>query len=286
MRSLAFSIVGVAVLAAACTGSGYEPQAEADAPTHSTGMLFVERIEGASAPGVQVGARFLRITGVRDEALPDLVGIPAVPQVGVCVEHGVTSPAAAPDSLRAEVRLLDVGTIRVDSEGRELSLQPRRFPDLWNVVSGVLYNAESDMPLGTWRFRATGADDSGIGGFEVSSRAPDPLANVHVNDALLPLAADASLALDRRATAIRWQRGDADDRVAIVFEGNGSLVCGARDEGAYDLDAASTERAREIVRGGGTVTVHRMRTRPFAMQGLDAASLVFDLALRARVRAE
>ena len=67
MRPIAFSILGVAVAAVACTGSGYEAQSEGDSPARITGMLFVERVEGGSAPGVQVGARFLRIVGVSDD---------------------------------------------------------------------------------------------------------------------------------------------------------------------------------------------------------------------------
>lgn len=272
--------------AAACTGSGYEPQAEGDAPARATGMLFVERVEGGVAPGVQVGARFLRMVGVSDEALPDLVGTPAMPPVDRCVERG-TAGDAAPDPLRAEVRLLDVGTIRVQAEGAQLSMAPRRFPDLWNVVSGVLYGAEADLPLGTWRFTAQGAQGLGIGAFDVSAQAPETLSLVRVGESQLPSLNGTALTLARRgAIAVRWQRATADDRIAVIFEGNGMMACGARDDGALTLDGATADRAREILGAGGTLSVHRMRSRPFSTQGLDAATLVFDLSVRARARVE
>lgn len=272
--------------AAACTGSGYEPQAEGDAPARATGMLFVERVEGGGAPGVQVGARFLRMVGVSDEALPDLVGTPAIPPVGSCLERG-TAGDAAPDPLRAEVRLLDVGTIRVQAEGAQLSMAPRRFPDLWNVVSGVLYGAESDLPLGTWRFTAQGAQNLGIGAFDVSAQAPESLSQVRVGEFSLPMPSGGAMVVARRGTLpIRWLRASGDDRIAVVFEGNGMMACGARDEGALDLDGAMADRAREILGMGGTLSVHRMRSRPFTTQGLDAATLVFDLSVRARARVE
>jgi hypothetical protein len=285
VRPIAFSILGVAVAAVACTGSGYEAQSEGDSPARITGMLFVERVEGGSAPGVQVGARFLRIVGVSDDALSDLVGTPALPRVGACVEHGTASDAAAPDPLRAEVRLLDVGPINVQTDGRLLSMQPRRFPDLWNVVSGVLYGAEGDLPLGTWRFSAQGSAGAEVGGFDVTAQAPESLAGVRVGDLTLPMPAGMVMPFAHRASLpVRWQRGAAEDRIAIVFEGNGSMVCGARDEGAFDLDGPAYDRAREIVGNGGTVSVHRMRSRPFATQGLDAATLVFDLSVRGRAK--
>jgi hypothetical protein len=283
---LALTILGVAMTAAACTGSGYEPQAEGDAPARATGMLFVERVEGSGAPGVQVGARFLRMVGVSDEALPDLVGTPAMPPVGACVERG-TAGGAAPDPLRAEVRLLDVGTIRVQAEGAQLSMAPRRFPDLWNVVSGVLYGAEADLPLGTWRFTAQGAQGLGIGGFDVSAQAPETLSQVRFGEFSLPMTSGLAMPLARRgALAVRWLRAASDDRIAVVFEGNGMMACGARDEGSLDLDGATADRAREIIGSGGTVSVHRMRSRPFSTQGLDAATLVFDLSVRSRARVE
>lgn len=285
VRPLALTILGV-MTAAACTGSGYEPQAEGDAPARATGMLFVERVEGGGSPGVQVGARFLRMVGVSDEALPDLVGTPVVPPAGRCIERG-TAGDAAPDPLRAEVRLLDVGTIRVQAEGAQLSMDPRRFPDLWNVVSGVLYGAEADLPLGTWRFTAQGAQGLGIGAFDVSAQAPETLAQVRVGEASLPTTGNLALTLARRGVLpIRWLRTVSDDRISVVFEGNGMMACGARDEGSLDLDGAMADRAREIIGTGGTISVHRMRSRPFSTQGLDAATLVFDLSVRARARIE
>ena len=89
-----------------------------------------------------------------------------------------------------------------------------------------------------------------------------------------------------RGSFVRVERATGDDRIAIRFEGDGSLVCGASDLGAFDLDVASADRAREVLRAGGTVSVHRMRAVPFTARGLDAATLVFDHSVRARARVE
>lgn len=288
MRRAVLPILALVSSAAACTGAGYEPQSEGDSTPRVTGVLFIERTEGGTGADVQVGARFLRIVGVSDAVLPDLVGTPTLPRVGSCVARGGGAPAVGvSDPLRAEVRLLDVGDVDVQAGGMSLQMHPRRFPDLWNVVSGSLYGVEGPMPMGTWRFTARGSAESGVGAFEVSEEAPETMMAVRVGDVALPLGAGLvpSLALGH-GLPVRWQRGHGDDRVAIVFEGNGSMVCGANDTGAFDLDASGVERVREVLRNGGTVSVHRMRSRPFVAQGLDAATLVFDLAVRARVKAE
>lgn len=286
MRRLALPILGAMISAAACTGAGYENLPDGDAPARVSGMLFIERSQGGTSTGVQVGARFVRFVGVADEALPDLVGMPAVPRMGACVSRGVTA-AEALDPLRSEVRLLDVGPIEVHVGARSVQLQPRRFPDLWNVVSGTLYGAEADLPAGEWRFAAGGASAAGVGGFEVAGQAPEIPMGVHVGATALPLGALQTLPI-RAAGAIqvRWEAARGDDRIAIRFEGDGSLVCGASDVGAFELDAASSERAREVLRAGGTVSIHRVRAVPFSARGLDAATLVFDHSVRARARVE
>lgn len=284
MRRLALPILGAMISAAACTGAGYENLPDGDAPARVSGMLFIERVQGGASTGVQVGARFVRFVGVADDALPDLVGTPAVPRAGACVSRGATGGEAL-DPLRSEVRLLDVGPIDAVAGGRSVRLQPRRFPDLWNVVSGTLYGAEADLPAGEWRFAAGGA--AGVGGFEVTGQAPESPVGVRVGATALPLGETETLAIPAAGLVqVRWERARGDDRVVVRFEGDGSLVCGAQDVGSLELDAASSDRAREALRAGGTVSVHRVRAVPFSARGLDAATLVFDHSVRARARVE
>lgn len=283
---------------AACTGGAYDPSgvdgvaSGAGAP-RVTGVLFVEQVQGAGA-AAQAGARFLRVVGVQEEAVSELVGAPAwpLPRVsataghGSCVErrgvsHAVQGPEASP-----EVRLLDVGPIDVTAGDTALRLTPRRFPDLWNVVSGVLYGVDSALPTGVWRFAGAGEAAAGVGPFEVSMALPESLEGVTLDEQ--PFGADGAVSLPRRGGAsVRWQRpqrGEEGDVVTVVFAGAGELRCAARDDGALDLDAATVDRARELLREGGAVSVHRLRARPFSAVGLDSGALVFDLSVRARTR--
>lgn len=285
MQRILILTTGILVTAAACTGSvpGDENAPDAEGPPRVSGVLFVERAQDGATASAQVGARFLRVTGVNDDALPDLAGVPAVPTGVGCVERG--APLRVADPSRAEVRLLDVGPIEVHAEDRVLRMAPRRFPDLWNVVSGSLYGMEADLPSGTWRFTGSGDMASGVGAFDVQAQCPEAPAGVRLGDVTLPLEADGRVALPRRGgLSVRWSRGgDVDDRIAVVFEGAGSVVCGARDEGAFDIDAATMDRVRELLHAGGSVSVHRLRTRPFMTTGIDHGALVFDLSMRAHV---
>jgi hypothetical protein len=283
-------LVGSVLVLSACTGGDFEPgsDAEAEGPPRVAGVLFVERAQGGSAAEAQVGARFLRVVGLPDAVLPDLVGMPVLPpRPGQCLERGNRAAQLATENPRAEVRLLDVGPIDVRAGDQALRMDPHRFPDLWNVVSGVLYGLEGDLPLATWRFSAQGDGAAGVGSFEVEAPAPEDLAQVRAGDAALADAAGAPVTLVRHAPlAVRWARGADEDRVAIAFEGSGTVVCGARDDGAFDVDAATVDRIAELLHAGGTMSVHRVRTRPFTAPGLDAGTLVFDLSVRARVRAD
>ncbi len=284
------ALAGLVTLSAmACTGvAGEGAPADADVPTRVSATLFVEQVfDGAQHPA-QVGARFLRIAGVRDEALPELVGVPAVPAALGCTERGARALDGM-DPSQAEVRLLDVGPIDVAS-AQATRMTPRRFPDLWNVVSGSFYGAESEGAAGVYHFNGAGSLAASVGAFDVQGAAPEVPSAVRVGDVALPLSAGSTFTLPRHGgLTVRWQRpagGDEADRVTVVFEGASTVVCAARDEGSVDIDAATMDGVRELLRRGGSVSVHRLRSRAFTAQGVDVGALVFDLSVRGRVRGE
>lgn len=299
MRRAFPTILGAVISLAACTGGGYDAGDVREDTAHTasaprvSAVLFVERSVGGVTSDVQVGARFQRVVGLSDESLTDLVGTPSMPRLDACVTQNSRAAEAASEGGRAEVRLLDVGGIDVRTAGPDaLRLSPRRFPDLWNVVSGVLYGAEGPLQLGRWRFTVDGspvgesAADAGIGRFEVEGESPDELGSVRLGEAVLPALPGSSMALHRGPLAVRWTRGKSEDRVSVVFDGDGTIVCGAHDDGAFDVDAATMDRVAEVLRNGGTVSVHRLRARAFTAVGIDSGALMFDLSVRARARVE
>lgn len=273
---------------AACANTPGGEAGDAQSEQQRMAVLFVERQASDSAGSTShVGARFVQYAGIEAAVLPDLLGTPALPAAIGCVEQGESAVDTA--NGRAEARLLDVGTIEVRAGDRVLELEPRRFPDLWNVVSGVIYSTDDDLPLGTWRFSAPGNAQSRVGAFDVEARAPEDLANVTVAEQ--PLAPGAAVVVPRHGFAVRWTRGERDDSIVVAFEGTGAerplrVVCVAHDEGSLEIDAAWADRVADLARTGATLAVHRVRARPFSAPSLDAAHVVFDLSIRGTARAE
>jgi hypothetical protein len=255
----------------------------------SSALLVVERSTAAGVPGnAQVGARFVQFTGVASSALPELLGTPSIPGSVGCSEQ---SARAAEPSERAEVRLLDVGALEVRSDGQTLALEPRRLPDLFRVVSGVVYAAEGELSGSRWQFRAAGNGTARIPAFEVEAQAPEALASLSLAEQ--PLSANTIARLPRTPFSLRWTRGEANDYVVAYFEGAtnraqdtdrpNSIVCSARDDaGALEIDAAWSERIARVA-AAGRVVIHRVRVRPFALSGVDDAAVVFDSSLVVRL---
>jgi hypothetical protein len=262
---------------------------QADAQ-HSSAVLFVERhaVETAGAPA-HIGARFVQYTGLPAASLPDLLGTPHIP-------NGATGCAERADAnldtegARAEARLLDVGSIDVRSGDRTVRLEPRRFPDLWNVVSGVIYATDGELAADEWQFTAAGNPQTRMGGFDVTLRAPeDPGSVVVAEQAFGP---GLNVLLPRRAFQVRWNRGDvADDVVFAIESAPGAdhpttIECAAHDEGSLDIDAAWAERMSDVARTGATLTLHRVRSRPFSGLQVESAQVVFDFSVRGQAQAE
>lgn len=289
--ALLLATCGLAACAGTVGGNGdstVEPQAEQQ---RSVAILFVERTAAeTSTSSAHVGARFVQLSGMSPTVLPTLLGTPALPGGATgCTERSSDTSALTASDARAEARLIDVGTIDVQADGRTLRLEPRRFPDLWNVVSGVIYATDGELPATDWHFSAPGSAATHLGAFDVDARAPDDLAGVTIADHAL--AAGGTVSVPRRAFAVRWTRGEREDDVMVTFDGSAgeratTITCTARDEGLLELDTAWAERVADLASTGASVVVHRLRARPFTAAHVENAQVVFDLSVRGRLATE
>lgn len=259
----------------------------------TSALLVVERSSASGSPrNAQVGARFVQFTGVAPSALPELLGTPSIPNGVGCTEQSARS---AEPGARAEVRLLDVGPLEVRSDGESLALEPRRLPDLFRVVSGVVYAAEGDLSGSRWQFRAAGNGTARIPAFEVEAQAPESLTGLSM--ASQPITATSIARLPRTPFSLRWTRGEASDYVVARFESSpdatqagdtdldrpSAIVCVARDDaGALDLDGTWADRVARTA-SAGRLVIHRVRVRPFALSGVDDAAVVFDSSVIVRL---
>ena len=285
-RASALLTLSIGLAACANAQNGVDLADSQVEPLHSTAVVFVERqAGGASGDTAHIGARFVQFSGLPADALPDLLGTPHVPGANSgCAERGEANLDA--EATHAEARLLDVGTIDFRVGEQALQLEPRRFPDLWNVVSGVIYATDGEVTGDAWHFSAPGSAVSRMSGFDLDARSPDALVGLTVADQAF--APGAAVSLPRRAFSVRWTRGDHDDGLIVTFEPGGTtdqpsvIACTAHDDGALDVDASWADRIASLSSSGTVITAHRVRARAFTHAQSDNALVVFDLSVRGR----
>jgi len=262
-------------------------------PGRSSAILFVERrfTEPTDVP-VHVGARFVAFSGMSESALPDLLGTPLVQ--GDATGCAYRSDAVAETvNTNAEARLLDVGVLEVRAGNQALELEPKRFPDIWHVVSGVIYAADEDIPGETWRFVAGGNPASRVGAFEVEARSPEPLSNLVLADQ--GYGPSFTVQIPRRAFFLRWTRGNHEDTVSITFESSNlsgergtPITCSAKDDGLLMIDSVWADRIVDLAGNASEIQtiVRRQRSLPFTIPQVDSATLVFDWSVRGTARTD
>jgi hypothetical protein len=276
LRSLTpFLLVGPLLGGCSATIVGTPEAADADA-TSVTGVVLVEQ-SGSSADGAhaEVSARFIKVHGAIDEGALRLVGAALdVPPVGECAP---LSAGDAPPSSRVE--LLDVGTLTLENGASRATLQPRRVPDVIDLVSGVLYTARTDALGGKVTLTATGGTATGgavdVVPFTVEANAPSELRGLHLGGIEAhegePVMLTAAGPVD-----LTWQAGEAGNTDAIYVDlsnlhGTVNLRCAFADDGHGTLPASA-------LRDDGSISVHRVRREALVRTGIERGEVRFDLA--------
>jgi len=198
---------------------------------------------------------------------------------------------------RFRMQLLDVGPLSVRTGGRELTLTPRRIPDLSSAYSGVVYGMDRTLqgaggpsnatesltfqPGQPYQFEAPGG--SGTSGFEASVTAPAPVDIVGISRR------SASERLGRLSTKtpvrIEWdtqqssqssvgsETADGRDGGEVFLTVTGArsgapLRCRLKDDGRFTLPAELVDEvAGEAERL--TFVMRRVESRDIDVGGLD-----------------
>jgi hypothetical protein len=274
------STVGVFALGAAAFGCA-SPVAGADgldaeAAAPATAVVVVERTSGpADGTRAEAVARFVQMrSGAVDEQALRLVGaVIDFPPLGACATPG----AGRSNGAARAVRLADVGTVTLESNGVRTNLVPRQVPDVADLVNGVVYTARGEAALGpraTYSLRATGTAD--LEPFEVLATSPAEPTDVRISP--------QDGALD-----VIWDAGSADDVVYIDIAsstnaprdtnagaGTGLTRCLFADGGHATIPASAI--AVHAGADAGTVTLHRLHRDSFHVRGLDGGEVRFDFA--------
>jgi hypothetical protein len=320
MRLLAIGQLSLLV-ATGCSATVADSADEVDAEAGARGSVSVEQVvqHGAAGPAMRtrVSARFVRVSGGLDHGTADqVVGSQGRPMadlgLGCQWEESVARSAStlSDPSLASEgsIELLDVGDIVLRAGAQIMPLAARAFPDVGDLVSGVVYTSrggDGALPLaGTYLIETTGSPL--VDGFSMRVDAPDAPTGVRFAQGADVVALDASdlvlvsgepLALSwdtdaRSAQGARSAGGDAvkdaGDKIVVEMTQLGSeastLVC------AFDDVGNGVVPASQLVFPSGAdvdVSVHRHRrmsvpASQLNARSIDGAVVEFDFAVTAR----
>jgi hypothetical protein len=129
---------GVGCSAPVSATSGTTTEGLTEASISSTAVVLIERIvSGGDSARAEAVARFVRMRSgaVDDEALRMVGAAIDFPAMDACAP--LSSARAPENSSPRSVELVDVGTISVEANGSDLSLQPRRLPDIGSGCTSV-----------------------------------------------------------------------------------------------------------------------------------------------------
>jgi hypothetical protein len=292
-KNHSFTLPLVCAAAVGCSAPVYStgegPMEASIAESASTAVVLVERIAaGGESTRAEAVARFVRMRSgaVDSEALRMIGAAIDFPALGACA---LSSDAKGSETTAARaLELVDVGTISVEVNGSGLSLQlqPRRLPEIVDLVSGVVYSSRAPDPEAlpsdaTYILRAGGRLGLNAGGdefapFAVMARAPGELDELWIGGQDAKTAGGLVLPSDTPVD-LAWNAGRPEDLVYIdvaqlTSTGMRNARCLFADVGRAVLPSSA------IADGEGSLTFHRFHREVFQARGVDTGEIRFDFA--------
>jgi hypothetical protein len=280
----------LALAASACSGNVVS-SLDASATT-TQALLSVERTVAASDAPVSVRAHasayFLRLQAGADHTLAArLVGATDVlPAMGQCQPAPMLTDQGMPLASLGPVDLVDVGEVSLEASETRATLAARAFPDVVDLISGVVYTTRDLMadPLpgaGAYRFRISGSP--AVPPMALEARAPGPVEHLYVGGYALR---GEPLSLPREDLAITWQPPAGADLVYVELASteDGPLErvrCTFPNEGRAVIGVGSLPKAN-----AQSIAVHLLHRQEVTAPGLDRGEIRFDLATSGPLRFE
>jgi len=287
-RLVSFVLLGTLVFAAGCSGQ-VVATADADA-TQTYALVSVELSspagESLEAVRTQASARFLRMPATTDLDLAShLVGAGLeLPPVDQCTKVAVFDEERGfPLASFGPIDLIDVGAIAIEAGAARASLSARAFPDVVDLVSGVVYTTreaiDSFPAPATYRIEIAGSAQ--IAPLHLEAPAPSPPGDVHI--AAQPLGAEP-VTVAREDLALSWTPGSGDDLVYVELTSYEAsrlvrVLCSVADDGEATLPVDALPDA-----SSAAIALHRVHRRPVVGEGFDGGEVRFDFATRGHLR--
>lgn len=268
------------------------PADEADASVQ--GAVVVDQVVTGNGAKTRVSARFVRVSGGIDQtAAEEVIGAPRFDvgtPLGCSLIEG-EEPVSTTSG--GSIELLDAGELvlyhtaglSAVSESVVVPLAARAFPDVGELVSGIVYTSregDTAIPSGG-RFVIETSGSAQLDGFTVQVDAPEALSAVAISD----------LVITGDDLPVAWNPGHPSlgDRIYIDLtpDDGRTLRCVFYDDGEALIPAALVS-ARPGVAIDVEIHRHRRTIAPVsslgearALDGLEEAVVDFDYAVAAQV---
>ena len=274
-----FAVCSVAAAVGCAAPVGAEPDAGTSQKLSVVEVRAWHAVADGSLTRLDAAARFVSVRepGVPSDAL-DLLGLawPNVP-AGACALTANDAPVPA-SPVRVDLR--DLSPVTLLLEGTPVNLEPRAFPDVAGLVSGVVFVAPSELAAPFSGARASAKSISlqmgqglpAVSGLELPE-LPSPL---RVLDAVNN---DGTFTVDARGVDILAAPARTDDRVVVEIMRAGVVRarCG--------VDATGHLRMDSVALGGtGDATlIIRTQRRVLRDDGINPVDARLERAVELRV---
>jgi hypothetical protein len=262
-----------------------------DASTTTTeALLSVESSRAAGdvtgVAGVHASAYFVRLQAGADPSLATSIAGAQVhlPPLGQCAAVELVGQQGISVTSPGPVDLVDVGQVAFQGPRSRAVLAARAFPDVADLVSGVVYTTRDPIadPVrepGAYVFHVSGS--ATVPAMSLVGRAPGTTEDLYVGG--LPLGGDA-LVLPRGDLAVSWLPNPNADVVYIELSSleDGPLDrarCAFAPSGPGLIPASALPKAALQ-----SLSVHVVHRENVSAVGLDGGEMRFDLAVSGSIR--
>lgn len=279
------ALLATAALALGCTG---EVSDGADADTSSThALLVVEQsvpADNAASARSHASVWFLRIADERDlPVATELVSSPLeLPTLGTCAVVGDEATELPEEMSPVELAFAGDVVMRAGSDSTPLTL--RFFPDVANLVSGVMYTLQDQDDLTVPRDGLVTVSANGTADFEPmeASASLPPLPSGLALDGQ-PVPGMQAEVFRGRPVSVSWRPASQGDIVLVDVDPvpavpSERVRCAFADTGSGEIPPMAVPETSEM-----TLTIHRTRDVPLRSDRGDEGMAHFDLAVTTRV---
>lgn len=271
------------LVTAACSSSENDTRPNADTPTVTHAVVALRRSKLTNAfvgDQANVLMSVLRVPATLDSRnVVRLVGLsPSSPEPGQCerVDYSLSVTQATVPVQRVE--MLDVGDVTLIAGNHASPLSRQAFPTVTDFIAGVVYTTpdlSSDPlpPASSYSIVARGAPS--IPPFRIDVAAPQEPSAVTLDGTNL---AQVTRLTRGTSVEITWDPGRTGDRLLVEIKSPdqpNSITCAFNDvlgKGHLPADAL-------ISQGTVRFEIHRLRTTPITIKGLDRSQVEFEYSL-------